>query len=233
LVETVGLFSVLDEACWDGATLKLREAEFETGMRKWSEWNHDHGRFFLMKPRVLLKDYARFWRSQPKPRNVMELGIWEGGSAAFWFEFFRPEKHVAIDVIDRIDSEHFLSYVRGRGAADQLKTYWGVNQGDPEALREIVTREFADPLDLVIDDASHVYELTRASFETLFPLLRHGGFYIIEDWRCSYDVHESPLQLVHEILDSFESVYSVTALPGFAAIQKTARRPRTQPPKPD
>lgn len=34
----------------------------------------------------------------------------------------------------------------------------------------------------MIDDASHLYRQTRASFEALFPLLRPGGLYIIEDW---------------------------------------------------
>jgi hypothetical protein len=34
----------------------------------------------------------------------------------------------------------------------------------------------------VLDDASHQYEPTKASFETLFPLLRPGGLYIIKDW---------------------------------------------------
>ena len=48
---------------------------------------------------------------------------------------------------------------------------------------DIVQHEFCgSPLDLVIDDASHLYEPTKASFETLFPMLRPGGIYIIEDW---------------------------------------------------
>jgi hypothetical protein len=37
-------------------------------------------------------------------------------------------------------------------------------------------------VDLVIDDASHLYPFTKGSFETLFPRLRPGGLYIIEDW---------------------------------------------------
>jgi len=35
----------------------------------------------------------------------------------------------------------------------------------------------------VIDDASHRLEPTRASLETLFPRLREGGLFLIEDWR--------------------------------------------------
>ena len=67
-----------------------------------------------------------------------------------------------------------------------MRIYWGVNQGNPEQLRKIVKEEFSGPLDLVIDDASHMYSLTKTSFETLFPLLRPGGIYIIEDWAWAH-----------------------------------------------
>src|SRR5215207_423787 len=51
-------------------------------------------------------------------------------------------------------------------------------------LGAIVADEFGDEeLDLVIDDASHRLEPTRTSFETLFPRLRDGGLYLIEDWK--------------------------------------------------
>jgi hypothetical protein len=36
--------------------------------------------------------------------------------------------------------------------------------------------------DIIIDDASHNYPLSLASFNGLFPLLRPGGVYVLEDW---------------------------------------------------
>jgi hypothetical protein len=64
----------------------------------------------------------------------------------------------------------------------RIKTYWNTDQANKARLRTIVETEFEGPPDLVIDDASHLYWLTRASFEALFPLLMPGGLYIIEDW---------------------------------------------------
>ena len=50
-------------------------------------------------------------------------------------------------------------------------------------LAEIVDEAFGDePLDLVVDDCSHRYKPSRASFNELFPRLRPGGVYVIEDW---------------------------------------------------
>lgn len=51
------------------------------------------------------------------------------------------------------------------------------------ALEECYGEEFgSDSVDLVIDDASHFLFETRESFRFLFPRLRPGGIYIIEDW---------------------------------------------------
>ena len=39
---------------------------------------------------------------------------------------------------------------------------------------------------MILDDASHINELTLRSFEMLFDHLKLGGFYIIEDTHCTY-----------------------------------------------
>ena len=78
----------------------------------------------------------------PPFRAIFEIGIWDGGSTAFWFEYFQPDKLVAVDYLGREDSEYFRSFVDARGIADRVKTYWGVDQGDSGAGAEIVDAEF-------------------------------------------------------------------------------------------
>jgi hypothetical protein len=41
-------------------------------------------------------------------------------------------------------------------------------------------------LDLVLDDCSHLYEPTRASFNEPFPRLRPRGAYVIEDRQSAH-----------------------------------------------
>jgi hypothetical protein len=61
--------------------------------------------------------------------------------------------------------------------------YYGTDQSDQGRLASILDDEFGDqPLGLVVDDASHRLNETRASFEALFPRLRPGGLFVIEDW---------------------------------------------------
>lgn len=148
------------------------------------DWELGDDCFLFYKTRELVDQYEKFFadRKTFRAQNIFELGLWDGGSAAFWFERFQPKKHVGVDLQPRQDSEYFRRYTKSRGLTDRLKTYWATNQADAGKLRTIVNREFDGPLDLIIDDASHIYEPTKRSFECLFPLLRPGGLYIIEDW---------------------------------------------------
>jgi predicted O-methyltransferase YrrM len=140
---------------------------------------HPPGTLALLKPRTLVD---RFLQSLDGlgPRQILDLGTYEGGSACLWFEAFRPEKLVTIDISSGPSRPEFAAYEERTNA--RLRSYWGVSQADTERLTTIVADEFEGPLDLVIDDASHWYEPTRASFELLFPLLRPGGLYVLEDW---------------------------------------------------
>jgi len=87
-----------------------------------------------------------------------------------------------LDIQDQRDTPYFRRYVESRGLGGRIKTYWKTNQTDKARLQTIVETECNGALDLVIDDASHLYRQTRASSEALFPLLMPGGLYIIEDW---------------------------------------------------
>src|SRR5205814_7924687 len=58
------------------------------------------------------------------------------------------------------------------------------SQDDPAFLRSVAAE--MGGLDIVLDDGSHVGSHQVASFRTLFPLLREGGIYAIEDLHTSY-----------------------------------------------
>ena len=175
----------IEKLLWQKDRVILNNLVFRLEQSKDNNWELGEECFVLYKPKDLIDQYERFFSTHQKfnPDNVVELGMWEGGSVAFWFEIFQPKKHIALDLQSRTDSPYFQKYVNDRGLHERLKTYWHTNQADTGKLNEIWKHDFNEqPLDLVMDDASHYYELTKISFETLFPLIRPGGFYIIEDW---------------------------------------------------
>src|SRR5262249_50702388 len=118
----------------------------------------------------------------PRPvTRMIDLGIYKGGSAVLYHKLFAPEKLIAIDWDPkRIPS---LEAYAARQPDRSLVIAGGVNQADTATLDRLCAEELGgQPLDLVIDDASHFYAETRASFRALFPRLRTGGRYVIEDW---------------------------------------------------
>lgn len=170
-----------------------------------------------------------------EPEHILELGIWDGGSLALWFELFRPQKIVGIDLKKSSDSEYFQSYVESNQLENQLRTYWGVNQKDSPKLEKIIAEEFGNKLDLVIDNASHLYRPTKKSFETIFPFLKRGGIYIIEDWAWEFwpefqkrdhqwIMRGTPEKLVSELVQVVGSydhvIQNISIFPGFVVVEK-------------
>ena len=137
--------------------------------------------FFVAKPRWLVERYIRLIE-QLQPRHIIELGIFQGGSTALLAELARPRRLVAIDRA-KGEKHRVSEYAADRGLGDVIRIHGGTDQADRARLAEIVADEFeGGPLDLVIDDCSHLYAETQASFNELFPRLRPGGIFVIEDW---------------------------------------------------
>jgi predicted O-methyltransferase YrrM len=124
-------------------------------------------------------------------RNIVELGIDQGGSTALLAQLAQPKKLVAIDK-NPTPVAALQEYISSHGLEDSVKVYYGVDQADTASLDKIIDIEFGDePLDLVVDDASHLLHETRTSFNRLFPWLRRGGAYMIEDWGWGHPALEA------------------------------------------
>ncbi|SDC84176.1 Cephalosporin hydroxylase [Algoriphagus faecimaris] len=123
--------------------------------------------------------YFHFKRFKSKKIKVLEIGIggYEdpqqgGGSLRMWERFFdRAEIH-GIDIYDKTQLEE------GR---IKIKTGSQVDQAFLESLSDSV-----GGFEIIIDDGSHINEHIIKSFEILFPKLKDGGIYVIEDVQTSY-----------------------------------------------
>lgn len=106
--------------------------------------------------------------------KMLEIGVCGGGSLDMWREYFGEAALIyGIDIDPecvKLDTE-------------QTPVRIG-SQDDPDFLRRVV-REMGG-LDVVLDDGSHVASHQQTSFETLWPLLRDGGLYVVEDTHTSY-----------------------------------------------
>jgi hypothetical protein len=138
-------------------------------------------RFCLVKDPRHVERYAAFLRDRPAP-HVVEIGMWDGASVALAAELARPDKLIGIE-LRPTPSEALAGFIADRDLDERVKPYYGVDQADVEQLAEILSSELeGEPLDLVVDDGSHLHAPTRITFNGLFPRLRPGGRYVVEDW---------------------------------------------------
>lgn len=139
----------------------------------------------IKKPPALVEATASLLADFQKA-NIVELGISQGGSTALTAQLARPRKLVALE-LDTEPVTQLQEFIDGTGVGDTVRPYYGVDQSDRQRLRQILDDEFGEePLDLVMDDASHLLEPTRTSFEVLFPRLRPGGLFVLEDWNWQH-----------------------------------------------
>jgi len=141
--------------------------------------------FYMAKSRPYIDEYRRIRdKLTGQARNVLEVGIFRGGSAPFLHRFFDAGRVVCIDraagpvvPLERYQKDH---------APGVFRVHYGVDQSDRQRLAEILDSDLSEPLDLVVDDASHWYEQTKATFEAVLPYLRPKGIYVIEDWSWAH-----------------------------------------------
>jgi hypothetical protein len=102
----------------------------------------------------------------------MENPLLGGNSLRMWKNYFLFGKIFGIDIYDK---SKFQEY--------RIKIYQG-NQVDKNFLDNLI-KEIGN-LDIIIDDGSHVNEHVIKTFNILFPRLKDGGIYVIEDTQTSY-----------------------------------------------
>jgi hypothetical protein len=105
--------------------------------------------------------------------SVLEIGIYKGASLQMWRDYF-PSGHV-VGIDKRPEA--------AQCAGDRIDVCIG-DQANPRFLKEV--GESKGSFDLVVDDGAHLAPAQKTSLLALWPYLRSGGLYVIEDLQTSY-----------------------------------------------
>jgi hypothetical protein len=125
--------------------------------------------------------------------NFLEMGLQIGGpehgksedrkttdcpSIRMWLEYFPNAAIHGLDVSDFawFEQERF--------------TFHRCDMDDRSAIAD--TAEDLPEMDIIVDDASHASHHQQNAFLELFPMLKSGGLYIIEDLRWQPEPYEKP-----------------------------------------
>ncbi|MBS0625865.1 MAG: hypothetical protein JSS32_07435 [Verrucomicrobia bacterium] len=119
--------------------------------------------------------YASYFHSiRNLPLKFLEIGLWKGQSAKTWEEYFpQAELHFLDLHLDQVEYKSPRCH------------YHQGNQENPRDLEKLV-QEIGSGFDIVIDDGGHTMSQQITSFTYLFPHIKPGGLYFIEDLHTSY-----------------------------------------------
>jgi demethylmacrocin O-methyltransferase len=123
--------------------------------------------------------HSHFFRFKEKKINVLEIGVGGydnpnkgGNSLRMWKEYFSNAHIYSIDIHDKSALQE-----------ERIKIFKG-SQTDERFLLNVIDE--IGEIDLIIDDGSHINEHVIQTFEILFPRLKDGGIYVVEDVQTSY-----------------------------------------------
>src|ERR1700733_5337217 len=121
-----------------------------------------------------------FKKIRYKNLKILEIGVGcfdnplcGGESLRMWKNYFPNSTIYGIDICDKTSLQE-----------KRIKIFQG-SQADEVFLKKVC--EEHGPFDIIIDDGSHVSCHIITSFNVLFPFLKEGGYYAIEDLHVSYN----------------------------------------------
>lgn len=101
--------------------------------------------------------------------NILEIGIYSGGSLEMWRSYFGENSHiygVDIEEVCKVYESEHVSVIIGDQAS---REFWSNFRKNVEGI------------DIIIDDGGHTPEQQQTTLEEMLPYLRPGGVYICED----------------------------------------------------
>lgn len=118
--------------------------------------------------------YSQYFHElKDKPLTFLEIGIYKGNSVKLWEKYFPVADLHFIDITPRK-----IEYNSTRSH------YHFLDQTDALVLTDLGNS--IGPFDIIIDDGGHTMVQQITSFKALFPFIKSGGIYVIEDLHTSY-----------------------------------------------
>lgn len=108
---------------------------------------------------------------------LLEIGILGGHSLRMWAEYFVNGQIIGADIV----RERFIQ-------GERIACHY-LDQSSRDSLIQLKAL-FPDGFDIIVDDGSHVMAHQQTTLAVLFPALKPGGLYVIEDLHTSLGTSE-------------------------------------------
>lgn len=111
--------------------------------------------------------YESIFTDRDAVKIVMEIGVADGSSLLAWREVFQNAHIVGLDI-----------HPPCRASGERMEFHLGSQTEKADCLRAAAGRQF----DVIIEDAYHSLENTFKTLFFLWPSVKPGGMYIVEEW---------------------------------------------------
>ena len=146
--------------------------------------------------------YERIFKAIRKSSvRLLEIGVEKGRSMKMWQQYFSEAEHVygiGYGNFQETPSQECDSNAATRVNSKTGCTIYKGDQSDVKFLNHFIKKTGGN-FDVIIDDGSHVPKHQLVSFETLWPAVKPGGMYIVEDietnwWKPTTNIYGYSLQ---------------------------------------
>ncbi len=162
------------------------------------------------KPEHFIKFYESHILTR-KPNKLLEIGVQTGRSLRMWRRALPTARIIGLDINEPTEElDEGIDFVQG-------------SQTDEKLLSSLSF------FDVIIDDGSHMTADQQKTYQLLFPRLKSGGLYVIEDLEPSreQEFKNSPLstleyfaQMLPKQIYTHEGIKSITFADNFLAVEK-------------
>lgn len=147
-----------------------------TSQTGWLKLPDASGSDVTVKPLVYLPVYEEMLGPlRGSAFSMLELGVWKGDSLTMWRDAFPEATIVGVDLDPpQLELGPNVHIVVG-------------DQSDAALLAGLRAQFALEGFAVIIDDASHIGQVSARSLQALYMRhLRPGGLYILEDWGTGY-----------------------------------------------
>jgi cephalosporin hydroxylase len=108
-----------------------------------------------------------FFMNRRDVQLMMEIGVADGASLLAWREVFPNATIVGLDI-----------HVSEKAIANGIEFHKGDQRIQDDCQRAAAGRQF----DVIVEDAMHTLDNTLLTLFWLWPFVKPGGLYIVEEW---------------------------------------------------
>lgn len=149
--------------------------------------------------------YSKLFKDRYSVKNIFEIGIGLGFSKNAWKVLYPNAKLFFVD-----NNPDFLIN------EDNVFSYYA-DQNNIDTFKDFRSKTNEIFYDLIIDDASHNFELTYSSFLEIVQWLNNDGVYVIEDikdsdvekWKSQLELYKDKYSVEYvDLTDTYKTDYN-------------------------